>query len=95
MEVSELQDKVRQMYKKNGWDIAPELLLIAMQEELGEIAGRFLAEHPGYKKSVHDQDPIPEEVGDLVTLVLAFCNKQGINFEKWVLNTINKRKNQA
>ena len=89
----ELQKKVADMYKENGWDTAPELLLLAMQEELGEICGRFLAKHPGYKKSLNNTDPIPEEIGDLITLIFAFCNKTNIDPEEWVLNTINKRKN--
>jgi len=49
--MKDLQQKVAKMYKDNGWNTTPELLLIAMQEELGEISGRFLAEHPGYKKT--------------------------------------------
>ncbi len=49
--MKDLQQKVAEMYKDNGWNTTPELLLIAMQEELGEISGRFLAEHPGYKKT--------------------------------------------
>ncbi|MFC1700391.1 MazG nucleotide pyrophosphohydrolase domain-containing protein [Patescibacteria group bacterium] len=83
------------MYKSNGWDTDAELLLLAMQEELGEVTARFLAEHPGYKKDITNTSPISEEIGDLVTLVLAFCNKQNIDAERWVENTINKRKNQS
>lgn len=93
--MKELQKQVAEMYKNNGWDTAPELLLIAMQEELGEISGRFLAEHPGYKKSIKDTDPIPEEIGDLITLILAFCNKTNIDSEEWVNNTIGKRSKQG
>lgn len=93
--MKELQKKIKNMYKDNGWDTAPELLLIAIQEELGEISGRFLAEHPGYKKGLGDTDPIPEEVGDLITLIFAFCNKMDIDPEKWVNNTIQKRSKQG
>lgn len=93
--MKELQNKVADMYKNNGWDTAPELLLIAMQEELGEISGRFLAEHPGYKKSLGDTDPISEEIGDLITLIFAFCNKMNIDPEEWVNNTIKKRSKQG
>ncbi|MFC1625623.1 MazG-like family protein [Patescibacteria group bacterium] len=87
-----IQERVRELYKHNGWDTDPTLLLLAMQEELGELAARWLAEHPGYEKSIKDTDPIPEEVGDLVHLVLAFCNTQGINFEECVDATIKKRR---
>ena len=80
--MKDLQQKVAKMYKDNGWNTTPELLLIAMQEELGEISGRFLAEHSGYKKSLEDTDPMPEEIGDLLTLILAFCNKMNINPEE-------------
>jgi len=69
----------------------PTLLLLAMQEELGELAARWLAEHPGYEKSMEDTDPIPEEVGDLIHLILAFCNVQNINFEECVKTTIKKK----
>lgn len=90
-----IQEEVRELYKQNKWDTDPTLLLLAMQGELGELVGRWLAEHPGYKKSLHDTDPVPEEVGDLVHLILAFCNTQGINFEESVRSTINKRKKQG
>jgi NTP pyrophosphatase (non-canonical NTP hydrolase) len=93
--VPDLQRKVKELYKKNGWKTDPTLLLVAMQEELGELCARWLVQHPGYKKSASDTDPLPEEVGDLIHLILAFCNTQNIDFEKAVLNTINKRKNQA
>ena len=92
--MKDLQKEVAKMYIDNGWDTAPELLLIAIQEELGEISGRFLAEHPGYKKILKDTDPIPEEIGDLLTLIFAFCNKRNIDPEKWVKNTIKKRSKQ-
>lgn len=93
--IPELQKQVQNLYKRNNWETEPTLLLVAMQEELGELCARWLAEHPGYKKSIEDTDTIPEEVGDLIHLILAFCNTQNINFEKAVLNTIKKRKNQT
>lgn len=90
-----LQQKTAEMYKSNKWDTSSELLLIAMQEELGEISARFLVEHPGYKKSPEDTDPISEEVGDLITLILAFCNKMNIDSEKSTRNSIMKRSKQG
>ena len=89
--LSELQEKVKKLYKDNRWNTDPALLLLAMQEELGELAARWLVEHPGYEKSDENTDPIPEEVGDLVHLILAFCNTQNIDYEKCVLNTVEKR----
>ena len=65
---------------------------LAMQKELGELAARWLAEHPGYEKSIEDTDPVFEEIGDLLHLVLAFCNTQGINSEDCVKATIEKRR---
>lgn len=85
-----IQRKVRELYKHNKWDTDPTLLLLAMQEELGELVGRWLAEHPGYEKSLNDTDSISEEIGDLVHLILAFCNTQDINFEECVKVTIKK-----
>lgn len=90
----EIQKKVKKLYFDNGWKTDPTLLLLAMQEELGELVGRWLAEHPGYKKNIADTDPIPEEIGDLVHLILAFCNTLGIDFEECVQATIKKRKKQ-
>lgn len=69
------------MYEDKGWGTQPELLLLVMQEELGEVCASFLVEHPGYQKNVGDTDPIPEEIGDLLTLIFAFCNKTGIDPE--------------
>lgn len=85
------QKRVSELYKLNDWDTKPELLIIAMQEELGELASRFLAENPGYEKDINKTHPIPEEVGDLLTLILAFCNKTGIDASTSIQNTINKR----
>jgi len=48
--ISAIQAKVKEFYEHNGWDTDPTLLLLAMQEELGELVGRWLAEHPGYEK---------------------------------------------
>jgi NTP pyrophosphatase (non-canonical NTP hydrolase) len=87
-----IQEKVKNLYKHNGWDTDPTLLLLAIQEELGELTARWLAEHPGYEKPMSDTDPIAEEVGDLINLILAFCNTQGLNFEECVKGTIKKRR---
>lgn len=87
-----IQSKVKKLYENNEWDTDPTLLLLAMQEELGELIARWLAEHPGYEKSMEDTDPIPEEVGDLLHLILAFCNTQNINFEDCVKATVRKRR---
>ena len=89
-----IQREVAELYEKNDWHTDPTLLLLAMTEELGELAARWLAEHPGYKKTSKHTDPIPEEVGDLLNLVLAFCNTQGLNFEDCVRNTTKKRLKQ-
>lgn len=91
---SKIQEEVRKLYENNGWHTDPTLLLLAMSEELGELAGRWLAENPGYKKSIKDTDPIPEEVGDLLNLILAFCNTQNLDFEDCVRSTIRKRSKQ-
>jgi len=88
--MKELQKRIKDIYKDKNWDTPPELLLIAMQEELGEICGRFLADDPRYKKSPKDIDTIEEEIGDLILLMFAFCNKMDIDPEKWVENTIKK-----
>lgn len=89
---SKIQQEVKELYEANGWDTDPTLLIVAMQEELGELCARWLVEHPGYEKSAGDTDPVEEEIGDLVNLILAFCNKQGIDFETAVRNTIKKRR---
>ena len=72
------------------------------KEELKYIAQLFsdymikeINNDPGYKKSLGDTDPIPEEIGDLLTLIFAFCNKTGINPEEWVNNTIRKESKQG
>lgn len=92
---SKLQKEVKDLYKQNGWDTDPTLLLVAMQEELGELCARWLYEHPGYEKSSkYAGDSLEMEVGDLINLIIAFCNTQGIDFEKAVRQTIKKRRKQ-
>lgn len=87
-----IQEEVRKLHKDNGWKTDPTLLLVAMQEELGELCARWLAEHPGYEKRIDETDPIEEEIGDLIHLILAFCNAQGVDFEEVVRATIKKRR---
>lgn len=89
------QLKIKKLYEKNGWDTDPELLLIAMQEELGEVSARFLAENPKYKKSIGHLGSMSEEVGDLLSLLFAFCNKMGIDAKESVDRTITKRSKQG
>jgi len=92
MPILQIQQKVKELYQWNRWDTEPTLLLLAMQEELGELAARWLAEHPGYEKSLDDTGSIVEEVGDLAHLIMAFCNTQGIDLEECVEATIEKRR---
>lgn len=87
-----IQEKVKELYEHNGWKTDPALLLLAISEELGELTARWLAEYPGYEKSKKDTDPIPEEVGDLLQLIIAFCNTQELNFVECVEASIKKRR---
>jgi NTP pyrophosphatase (non-canonical NTP hydrolase) len=88
--MKDLQKRIKSIYKDNNWNTPPELLLIAIQEELGEICASFLADDPRYKKAPKDIDSIEEEIGDLILLIFAFCNKMDIDPEEWVENTIKK-----
>jgi hypothetical protein len=47
---SKLQKEVKDLYEQNNWDTDPTLLLVAMQEELGELCARWLYELPVTKK---------------------------------------------
>lgn len=93
--MKQTQLKIKELYEKNGWDTDPELLLIAMQEELGEVSARFLAENPKYKKSIGHLGSMSEEVGDLLSLLFAFCNKMGIDAKESIDKTITKRSKQG
>jgi NTP pyrophosphatase (non-canonical NTP hydrolase) len=63
-----------------------------MQGELGELCARWLYER--YEKTTDHADPLEMEVGDLVNLIIAFCNTQDIDFENAVRQTIKKRRKQ-
>lgn len=86
----EIQKKVKKLYFDNGWKTDPALLLLAMQKEFGELVGNI----PAYKKNIADTDSIPEEIEDLVSLILAFCNTLGIDFEECVQATIKNVENK-
>ncbi|MBN2101210.1 hypothetical protein JW710_05005 [Candidatus Dojkabacteria bacterium] len=92
---SRIQKEVADLYTHNNWKTEPTLLLLAMQEELGELSSRWLAEHPGYKKDIITTDPIEEEIGDLGQLILQFCNRKEVDFEQCVRESIKKRRKQA
>ncbi len=87
-----IQRRVKALYKKKGWKTAPTLLILALQEELGEVAKRWLRESKGYEKlsSAKADSTLFEEIGDLGNLLLALCNALGIDFEKAVENTVEK-----
>lgn len=92
--MKQLQKQVKDLYKKYNYNKVPaEILLIAIQEELGETSASFLSNHPKYfkkTKNKRNEHTLEEEIGDLMFLILAFCNKQNIDCEKWVNNTIKK-----
>jgi hypothetical protein len=88
-----IQKKVRALYEDNGWKTDRTLLLVLMQEKLGKLSARCLTEqHPGHEKPTTDTDPVSEGVGDLLQVILAFCNARGINFEDSVKSAIGKKK---
>lgn len=91
-DLPQIQNDIQALYKHNKWKTNSTLLIVAMTEELGELAARWLAEHPGYEKSLKNTDTIEDCVGDLGQLLLQFCNNQKLNFEECVKASLEDRK---
>ena len=93
-EPSQIQKETKELYEDKEWKTDQMLLLLAMQEELGELTGAYLQSKDGYKKIERDGVSIKEEVGDLGNLLLAFCNAQNLDFDECVQSTIKKCRNR-
>ncbi len=90
--ISRIQQRVKELYENNSWNTDPALLILAIQEEVGELSSAWLREGSGYEKISQrkNRSSLFEEIGDLGNLILALCNALNIDFEKAVENTISK-----
>ena len=88
--MDELQKLVEKVSKENEWETPEEELILGIQEELGEIAGRYLMGRPRYGKINKNKESIPKEVGDLLFLLLSLANKYNISAETSLKNTLVK-----
>ena len=88
------QEEVKAVRKHNNWKTDPKYLLLAMQEELGELVGSFLAYHDDkYRKnSKIKPHKLDEELGDILHLLIAFANEMEIDCEKSLEETNKKIK---
>ena len=88
------QEQVRLIRKHNNWKTDPKYILLAMQEELGELVASYLAYHTDEYRKNSETAPhkLDEEFGDLLHLLLAFANEMEIDCEKSLENTNEKIK---
>jgi NTP pyrophosphatase (non-canonical NTP hydrolase) len=89
-----VQEKVRKIREHNGWKTDPKHLLLAMQEELGEVVASYLSEHDDkYRKvSKEKRHELSKELGDLLHAIIAFANEMDIDIDKSLENTNKKIK---
>jgi len=89
--VRDIQNKVKKLRESRNWDTKPEHLLLAMQEELGELCASFLQNHSKYNKNSNVKSrELESEIGDLLQLLFAFANEMGIDCESGITSTIKK-----
>jgi len=86
------QELVRKLREHNGWKTDPKYLLLAMQEELGEVVASYLGDYDNkYRKnSKVKRYDLSKEMGDLLHLILAFANEMNIDLDKSLENTNKK-----
>lgn len=92
--IKDLQDQVKIMYSKRGFDgAAASTLALGVCEEAGEVAAAILITECGdFKPSSKKLSPewadvrdVASEVGDCITYLLALCNKLEIEPKfKWM-----------
>ena len=86
-----IQRKVKKLRKDKKWNTKPEHLLLAMQEELGELCASFLEHHTKYRKnSKRKPTKLDNEIGDVLFLLLSFASEMGIDCESCLNSTIKK-----
>jgi NTP pyrophosphatase (non-canonical NTP hydrolase) len=88
------QSEVKKLREHNGWKTDPKHILLAIQEELGEVTASYLANHDGdYRKnSKIKRHNLSDELGDLLHLIIAFANEMGVDLDKSLEKTHAKIK---
>jgi NTP pyrophosphatase (non-canonical NTP hydrolase) len=84
--MSVLQYEINKLYLERGYNSSPQTLFLGATEELGELAmALLLTECSDFKPSPKKMSPEwadardpAREIGDLITYLLALCNKLGI-----------------
>ena len=80
----DLQGSIRSMYARKGYNKASlQTLCLGVMEEAGELAQAVLVNHtedftPSENKYT---DTVAHEAGDLITYILAVCDKLGVQPE--------------
>ncbi len=84
--MNRIEKMVDNYIKKEGgyWNV--EYMLIALVEEVGELA-REILRYKNIKKGI---PRVEEEIGDILFATVCISNFFGINIEKAVLKTIEK-----
>ena len=84
MNLSQFQEEVLEWGKKNFPDTKPEMLVLGIAEETGELAHATLKQLQGIRgaEEVHVEEA-QDAVGDLIVFVAHFCGLMG-----WDLETI-------
>lgn len=89
--MTELQERVHQWITAHGgyWD---ELsLLTRLVEEVGELAREY-NHHFGAKKkkATEGESSVEEEMGDLLFILMAMANQQGVDLEQALEGVLSK-----
>ncbi len=89
--ISDYQKELRQIDKKKGDDYT-SMLLLAIVEEVGEMARAYLAmkgRKPRNKRAQQDES-YKQEMGDVIVAIMKLANLRDINLDERIRYTLQK-----
>ncbi|MFA5406301.1 MAG: nucleotide pyrophosphohydrolase [Candidatus Nanoarchaeia archaeon] len=89
MNLHDLQGKVDESINEFGGYWAPLEMFAALVEEVGEL-GRELNDLYGPKHKKKETSGLKLELGDVLYALTCIANKEGINMEEALINSLNK-----
>lgn len=96
MTIAELQAEVDRFIEERDWKqfhSDPRTTLLALGAEVGEIMDifRFTNLEEAKARAVERKTDVADEIGDIMYLLLMFCNQHGLDLEKAFTDKHRKR----
>jgi len=88
--MKEIQEKIKQFCKEHNLESSPEVRILDIMSELGEVSKEILKMNNYGKKEIEYNDEIKSEIGDLFFSLITLANSLDINLEEALNIILNK-----